>query len=58
MSNDQKNLAATLLPATYLEMAGPGVNSSGQNVGDGADAMALNQNLLAGNNSNIFFNRN
>lgn len=51
MSNDQKNLAATLLPATYLEMAGSTVNATGQSVGDGADALTLNQNLLAGKRS-------
>lgn len=53
MSNDQKNLAATLLPTTYLEMAGS-VNASNQNVGDGADALTLNQNLLAGKKQNYF----
>lgn len=47
MPNDQKNIPATLLPNTYLDMAGS-VNSQAQNVGDGADAITLNQNLLAG----------
>lgn len=48
MSNDQKNMPATLLPASYLDMSGGNINNQNQNVGDGADAVTLNQNLLAG----------